>query len=527
MASPSLPPRPADSEGTTWVFNTPPGWPAPPAGWQPLAGWHPGRSWPPAPEGWVFWRPEPHGGQRAVSFTTQATELHITFDGRPYIFQPGQPVRIGRAPDNEVVVGDPTVSRQHAQLSWGHDGWVFENLGQAPTFLRGQPIAQVAVSQATDLTLGFPQGPVLRIEPLPAPGPHATQGAADPQATLGAADPQATPMAEGFVRHGDTRPGISPPAAPSKDELATALQILIPVKSWLKDPGWRQGLRLLVITYALLPPVFIALFASSGNLATPGWAYSLYIAPLWAIGFWLLIRPGPIRALEVQIGIGIIVWTLVWIRVVTVNINDLVVKPNQSLSFLAALGVGFNEEITKALPVLLAGLILLRFRSAKLDVRMWMFLGTISGLAFGVSEAALYTSREIVIISQAQAASQAVSAVLLFAERVFVDGFQHAVWAGISAFFIGMAVNYPRRRVQLVLLGVSIPAILHALNDWAPGAFNSYWVWIIIQAVSLFLFLGYTMSATSIERQVRGTPMFRGDSMLMEAISEPKEGETS
>ena len=85
-----------------------------------------------------------------------------------------------------------------------------------------------------------------------------------------------------------------------------AFETLIPVKSWLKDPGWRQGLRLLVITYALLPPVFVALFASSGNLTTPGWAYSLYIAPLWAIGSRLLIRPGPIRALEVQIGIGII-----------------------------------------------------------------------------------------------------------------------------------------------------------------------------------------------------------------------------
>ena len=417
-----------------------------------------------------------------------------------------------------MVVGDPTVSRQHAELNWGPDGWVFENLGQARTFLRGQPVTRVAVSQVMDLTLGFPQGPVLRIEPLPAPGPQATQREADPQTT---------PAAEGFLRQGGPAQRVSPPAAPSKDELVAAFQTLIPVKSWLKDPGWRQGLRLLVITYALLPPVFIALFASSGNLTTPGWAYSLYIAPLWAIGFWLLIRPGPIRALEVQIGIGIIVWTLVWLNVVTANINDHLAAPNQPLSFVAALGVGYNEEITKALPVLLAGLILLKFRSAKLDVRMWMFLGTISGLTFGVSEAAIYTSQAIVNVNQAQAASQAVSAVLSFAERVFVDGFQHAVWAGISAFFIGMAVNYPRRRVPLVLLGVSIPAILHALNDWSPGAFNSYWVWIIVQAVSLLLFLGYTMSADSIERQVRRTPMFRGDSMIMDTFSESKEAGTS
>ena len=517
MASTGVPPRPADSEGTTWVFNPPPGWPAPPAGWQPPPGWRPDPSWQAAPEDWEFWQLTTHGGQRGGSLHSKAGELHITFDGRPYRFQPGQPVRIGRGHDNDVVLGDLTVSRQHAQLNWGPDGWFFENLGQARTYLRGEPITRVAVSQVTDLALGFPQGPVLRIEPASAPGPQAAQRAADPQPT---------PVAEGFFREGGTARG-SPPAAPPRDELMAAFQILVPVKSWLKDPGWRQGLRLLVITYALLPPVFIALFASSGNLTTPGWAYSLYIAPLWAIGFWLLIRPGPIRALEVQIGVGIIIWTLVWLNVVTANINDHLATPAQPLSFLAAIGVGFNEEITKALPVLLAGLILLKFRSAKLDVRMWMFLGTISGLTFGVSEAALYTSQAIVNVNQAQAASQAVSAVLSFAERVFVDGFQHAVWAGISAFFIGMAVNYPRRRVQLVLFGVSIPAVLHALNDWSPAAFNSYWVWIIVQAVSLLLFLGYTMSADAIERQVRRTPMFRGDSMIMDTFSESKEAGTS
>jgi hypothetical protein len=80
--------------------------------------------------------------------------------------------------------------------------------------------------------------------------------------------------------------------------------------------------------------------------------------------------------------------------------------------------------------------------------------------------------------------------------------------------------------VQLVLFGVSIPVILHALNDWSAGAFNSYWVWIVIQAVSLLLFLGYTMSATSIERQVRQAPMFRGESLIMEAFTDSKEANT-
>jgi len=44
------------------------------------------------------------------------------------------------------------------------------------------------------------------------------------------------------------------------------------------------------------------------------------------------------------------------------------------------------------------------------------------------------------------------------------------------------------------------------------------WPSIIIQAVSLLLFLGYTMSATSIEQEVRETPLFRGESAIFEAV---------
>jgi RsiW-degrading membrane proteinase PrsW (M82 family) len=501
MTSPESAPQAASPADEKWVFNAPPGWPEPSAGWQPPPGWQPDPSWPTAPAGWEFWKPAPSDRQDRDAASATANELHLTVDGRSHVFQPGQPVRIGRSPDNEVVVGDPAVSRQHARLTWGPDGWIFENTGQAPTFLRGQQVTRVEVTQPLDLALGSDQGTILRIESPSAPNP---QAAAAPQGSFGQGDPD-------FGR----------PPIRSNDELGKALQILFPVKSWLDTSAWRQGLRLLVIVYAMLPLVFLALFASSGNLTTPGWAYGLYIAPLWAIGFWLLIRPGHIRRLEIQVGIGIIVWTLAWINIVTININGHLHPP---LSLPAAIGVGLNEEITKALPILIAGLILLKYRKVKLDVRMWMFLGTIAGLTFGVFEQAFYTSSDIVIIHQAQDANQAVQAVLSFAERVFVDGFQHAVWAGISAFFIGMAVNYGRRRIQLVVLGLAVPAVLHALNDWCAGAFNSLWPSIIVQAISLLLFLGYTMSAASIERQVSETPLFRGDSMMMKILPEARKG---
>jgi RsiW-degrading membrane proteinase PrsW (M82 family) len=306
----------------------------------------------------------------------------------------------------------------------------------------------------------------------------------------------------------------------SQLDMGSFFEILIPVKSWVHDRGWRQGIRLLIIPYALLPLIFLGLFSNSSNLMTPGWAYSLYIAPLWLLTFWYLIRPPVIGKLEAVVAVGIIVWTVIWLHVVTIYINDHFANTH---TILGSLVVGYNEESTKAIPVLVAAIVVLTVRKQKLDPRTWFLLGTVAGLTFGVIEQSIYTPAAIVGIHSAQAPQIAVGDTLLFAFRVFVDGFQHAVWAGVSGFFVGMAVNYKRRRIPLLLLGISIPAILHALNDYTLTIFSTVWVAVLIQALSLLLFLGYTLSASSIERRVRRNPNFRGQSIMMERFSQPEQ----
>jgi len=465
-------------------------------------------------------------------------ELQVSCEGRRYHFEQDQVVRIGRSTDNDVVVGDPAVSRQHAWLAFGPDGWVFEGLGRAGTFRHGSAVTRLLLHEPVELALASPHGPVIRFEPPGPASPAAATGPGEPvpAAPAGGPLPPFPPASDGpdraagragpFLTAAMPRSPVPPrigSAAEARDELASAFQILVPVRSWLTDPGWRQGLRLLVIAYSLLPLVFLALFASSGNLTTPGWAYSLYVAPLWGVAFWLLIRPPePHGKRELLIGLGIVIWVMIWMSVVTIHVNAGLNPKSPG----GALLVGFNEEITKALPIVVVALLLLRLRGVKLDVRMWMFLGTIAGLTFGVREASQYTTIAIEHIAAAavvHSANAAVIGALSFAYRVFVDGFQHAIWAGLAAFFIGIAVNYPRRRVQLIVFGVTIAAVLHALNDWYLSNFSSPWPWIVLQALSLLLFLGYTMSAASIERNVRRTPLFRGESMIMDKFSETGE----
>lgn len=313
---------------------------------------------------------------------------------------------------------------------------------------------------------------------------------------------------------------------PSPDALKTVMGTLFPVQDWMHNPGWRQWTRLMLIPYALLPLVFLIVFANSTSPSAPGWAYALYIAPLWAAGFWLLIRPGTLGRREFAIATVVIVWTVAWMELVTININD-TLSPGNGINALGAVAVGFNEELTKALPLLVLGLFLRR-RNVKLDVRMWMFMGTVAGLTFGVVEAsgytALFAGNTLQYLGQATNLAQANNAeiqfVLGFAERVFVDGLQHAVWAGISGFFLGIAVSYRKRRAGILALGIAVPTFLHALNDFTVGgAFSgtvSEWLWIIVQAISVVLFLSYTMSAHSIEEHVRESPVFRGQSMVLD-----------
>jgi RsiW-degrading membrane proteinase PrsW (M82 family) len=484
------------------------------------------------------------------------SDLRITFAGQAFTFEPGQTVRIGRSPDNSVIVSDPIVSRDHARVTWRSDGWVLDDLGKGRTFVGGLPIASVAVQETLDVHLASPRGPELRIEltdeSLPrddAAGDDQAdtrpRAAADPAeygaaAAASAAGVIAAPDAEGTgtTRHpsavhreelwrGDISGDHSSPVyqhlpahharldSPGGD-FATAVHILVPVRSWLKDTGWKQGSRLLVIAYGLLPSLFVVLFSATNDLSAPGWAYSLAIAPLWAVAFWLLIRPGHITKLIGWLAVAIVAGVMVLLPTVTLPWENALDQTASSHNLLPWIyGVGFAEEVTKALPILVAALLLRWVWKITLDVRVWMFLGTIVGLAFGVRESVFYTASYL--MQGNHKAGLAVPLILTFAQRVFVDGFQHAVWAGIAAFFIGMGVNYRRRRIPLIIFGITLPALLHGLNDWSTQL-ASHWLWIVMEAISLLLFIGYTMSAASIERQVRDNPLFRGDSMIMGAV---------
>jgi RsiW-degrading membrane proteinase PrsW (M82 family) len=472
-------------------------------------------------------------------------ELTVIYGSQRVVLQPGQVGKVGRGDDCNAVVDDPHVSRNHLRLTFGAHGWVLENTGRSGTFIYGRQVSQFALTQPVEARLASPDGPAVLLQPdgaalqpqvspaavapgapqpaaAPPPPPYAgapppPPGVATPPAGVAPPPAGGQPVLPGPAGWGVRPDHLDKPSA-SPEDFKRALHILFPIRAWLSSPELRHWYRLAVAVYALVPVILVQALRTS-SLETLGWAYSLYIAPLWAAVFWYLIKPGRITKTVGVIAAVVVGAELVLIPVLTLPWENALAPASGSTNLISwIVGVGLAEEVTKDLPVLVLAFGLYQLRGLRLDPRMWMFIGSLSGLMFGVYEASTKYIANVVQLGNGLPTHE----LLDFAERILVDGFQHAVWAGIACFFIGLGVNYHRQRIPLWIFGIAVPSVLHGLNDWSLSGYfgNSWWQWVAIQAFSLFLFLGYSATAASIEREVRHTPLFRGQSIYMDPLSQ-------
>jgi pSer/pThr/pTyr-binding forkhead associated (FHA) protein len=76
-------------------------------------------------------------------------------DGQQFVLRSGAPTRIGRALDNDIVVGDASVSRHHASIEYRNGGFVLRDLGSHNgTWLAGQRVSEVPLGRGDALGLG-------------------------------------------------------------------------------------------------------------------------------------------------------------------------------------------------------------------------------------------------------------------------------------------------------------------------------------------------------------------------------------
>jgi pSer/pThr/pTyr-binding forkhead associated (FHA) protein len=86
----------------------------------------------------------------------QALLSQVTFDEQPLsIALEGEPLRLGRAPDSDIVLADKSVSKQHAEFAFENEGWLVRDLGSSNGVLvNGEPVAERQLGVGDRVQLG-------------------------------------------------------------------------------------------------------------------------------------------------------------------------------------------------------------------------------------------------------------------------------------------------------------------------------------------------------------------------------------
>ena len=286
---------------------------------------------------------------------------------------------------------------------------------------------------------------------------------------------------------------------------------LLPLGDWVRHHSLRSWPVLLFLLLICVPSIALVILGanpSSGTFDHVAWIFAGYFAIAWLLLLGVIIRPEHVTRSMLLVVTVIALATQVPLAV-TLEVALHAGSANLAQSIY---GVGFPEELAKALPVLAIALIY--HRRWGLMPRDYLFLGAVSGLVFGASEvvhyftvngvAAFYlTVRSAAplithLVNTGHSASTSVFAVLIEPVRYFIldfvwrfltDPISHACWSGLTGYFIGLAATGRFAWYKVAWIGLAVAAVLHGLNDW--GRVNGHPLWIVVVLVSGVLFLGY------------------------------------
>jgi pSer/pThr/pTyr-binding forkhead associated (FHA) protein len=96
-----------------------------------------------------------------VKIGGHVTRLVLDCDGADVITHDliGDVIRIGRAPSNDIVIDDPTVTAQHASLTKSPSGYRLRDLGSTNgTQINGVSITDAQLKDGTEIRFGYVTG---------------------------------------------------------------------------------------------------------------------------------------------------------------------------------------------------------------------------------------------------------------------------------------------------------------------------------------------------------------------------------
>jgi RsiW-degrading membrane proteinase PrsW (M82 family) len=260
---------------------------------------------------------------------------------------------------------------------------------------------------------------------------------------------------------------------------------LVPVRHWVRDPSLRSWPVLLLIGLVCVPPIALVLLnnATEATIHDVAWIFAVYFAVAWMLLLGVIVRPQHVhRSMLAAIAvIGIVTQAPIAIFLET--------KLHSSTgSLLDIFTIGVPEELAKAIPIVVVAWIWRKNWQTQTP-RDYLFLGAVSGLVFGAAEVVHYFTDVLGSLSGNVNGLVLQGLTIQYIWRFLTDPIDHACWAGITGYFIGLAITGQTRKYAIAGIGIGIAAVLHGLNDWNP--INAHPAWVLITLISVLLFLGY------------------------------------
>jgi RsiW-degrading membrane proteinase PrsW (M82 family) len=261
---------------------------------------------------------------------------------------------------------------------------------------------------------------------------------------------------------------------------------LFPLGTWVRNPSLRSWPVLVFVMLVAIPPVALVVFYNNPSLSTfheAAWILAAYFALAWLLLISVVVRPAGISMLLLFVVVGISLVTQIPLAIAL----ESALHSGNSNPFTSVFTIGVPEELAKAIPVIVIALAVRR-RLAPAD---YLFLGSVSGLVFGASEAQHYLANGAGL---GHGTVPDLVAALDFVWRFPTDPIQHACWAGITGYFIGLAFTGQFKWYKVCWIGLAIASVLHGLNDWS--VLNGHWGWAAVVVGSGILFLTYAKAET-------------------------------
>ena len=275
---------------------------------------------------------------------------------------------------------------------------------------------------------------------------------------------------------------------------------LVPVRHWARDPALRSWPVLLLVGLVCVPPIALVMLnnPTEAKFRDIAWIFAVYFAVAWLLLLGVIVRPQHVsRAMLAAVAVvGIIT------QAPTAIFLETKLHSNTS-SLLDIFTIGLPEELAKAIPIVVVAWIWRHYWHTQTP-RDYLFLGAVSGLVFGAAEVVHYFTDVLGSLSGNVNGLVLQDLTIQYIWRFLTDPIDHACWAGITGYFIGLAITGQDRKYSIGLVGIAIAAVLHGLNDWNPV--NSHPAWVLITLISVLLFLGYARAGAWLPQQAMASP---------------------